>query len=887
MNNRRSKYLFFLVTLTILTCFTSFIAYAQQPVLIKGKITDTLGVGMQGVSVTITTEDQQVLAFAISNKTGDYSLSVNTGLSPLVLNLRKLNYKPVRQTILNQAQELNFILHFFSEILPEVKVKSGPIRMRGDTISYQVSEFAEGRDRSIGDVLAKMPGIEIQGDGKVLYQGKPINRYYIEGMDLLEGRYGLANKNLPHQSVTSVQVIENHQPIKVLDSLVPSNQAAINIKLKSNITTTGNAQLGAGFSPFLWSANITPMVFTKKHQFIASYQSNNIGNDVSVQLKALNLESFLEQVETPTMKSNLVNIVEVQFPPVSNLRFLDNNIHLGTLNYITRLKKDVELRINSSYFNDYQRQNGANRIEYILPTGNVMLEEQMNNRLFYNDFKTSVTLQKNVTKGYMANNTRFHFNTDGAAGHIFNTRDNIAQRTSTPYTSVTNELKWITPIGKQLVTIYSFVNYNRSPQRLTVTPGQFIEALNDSVAYGQLRQEIRQQVWQTHNYAELIKGLGKFTLTSRAGLVLQEHKTDADIYIDNVKSQDHFNNALLYKKQKFFAQAELIRKTQKSDLTIRLPFSYTFISVRDSRLDNGQKNSGLIVQPSVSWRYKLGNYWESDIFGGFSNDFYQPGQVLYGYLLTNYRNLQQNAYPVLQNKTVYFQPGIRFRNPVNGVFFNVRYRFSFSDNPFLFQNLVQPDGTMIVAIKDVNNQAYRHESSAKLGYYFTAIKTTLTIGADASRQSENQWLNNGLTKTVNTTLNPNLRINTRFSAYASIDYTINNNIGMNKTGTRPEQKYYTLSQAGRLTLYPLKHHQLTVTADHYYNDFVPANKHNVYWDLAYRYTIAKKRIDFDLVCINLLNASTYVRPMFSQFYFSQNIVQLRPRQLMLKVGFYF
>jgi hypothetical protein len=886
MNNGRCIYLFF-ITLTILTCFTFLPSYAQQPVLIKGKITDTLGTALQGVSITITTEEQQVLAFAISNKTGEYSVNMNTGLSPVVLNVRKLNYKPIRQVISAKSQELNFTLLFFSEILPEVKIKSGPIRMRGDTISYQVSEFAEGRDRSIGDVLAKMPGIEIQGDGKVLYQGKPINRYYIEGMDLLEGRYGLANKNLPHQSVTSVQVIENHQPVKVLDSLIPSNQAAINIKLKNTITTTGNAQLGAGFSPFLWSANVTPMVFTKKHQFIASYQANNIGNDVSVQLKTLNLENFLEQIETPTTKSNLVGIVEVQFPPVSNQRFLDNNIHLGTINYITKLKRELELRINTSYYNDFQRQRGGNRIEYILPTGNVLLEEQMNNRLFYNDFKTSVTLQKNAAKGYLSNNTRFHLNTDGATGHVLNTNNNITQRTSTPYTSFSNELKWITPIGKQLITIYSFINYNQSPQRLTITPGQFIEALNDSVDYGQLRQEIRQQVWQTHNYAEFTKGVGKFTLTAKAGMVLQEQKTDADIYIDNIKSSDHFNNALLYKKQKAFIQTELIRKTQKSDLTIRFPFSYTHIAVRDSRLEHGQKNGGLIIQPSVTWRYKLSNYWESDVFAGFGNDFYQPGQVLYGYLLTNYRNLQQNAYPVLQNKTIYLQPAIRFRNPVSGVFSNIRYRFSFSDNPFLFQHLVQPDGTMQVAIKNVTNKAYRQELSSKLGYYLTGIKTTLTIGADLSRQSENQWLNNGLTETVNTTVNPNLRINTRFSAYASIDYTINNTIGMNKTGTRPKQQYYTLSQAGRLTLYPLKDHQLTVIADHYYNDFVPANKHNVYWDLSYRYSIVKKRIDFDLVCINLLNASSYVRPMFTQFYFSQNIVQLRPRQLMLKVSFYF
>jgi hypothetical protein len=45
-----------------------------------------------------------------------------------------------------------------------------------------------------------MPGIEVP-DGKILYQGKAINKYYIEGLDL--GKYNLANDNLPYQEVSS------------------------------------------------------------------------------------------------------------------------------------------------------------------------------------------------------------------------------------------------------------------------------------------------------------------------------------------------------------------------------------------------------------------------------------------------------------------------------------------------------------------------------------------------------------------------------------------------------------------------------------------------------------------------------------------------------------
>jgi hypothetical protein len=66
-----------------------------------------------------------------------------------------------------------------------------------------VNSFSKEQDRSIGDVLKRMPGIEVLPDGKILYQGKAINKYYIEGLDLLEGKYNLANENFLSRGFTS------------------------------------------------------------------------------------------------------------------------------------------------------------------------------------------------------------------------------------------------------------------------------------------------------------------------------------------------------------------------------------------------------------------------------------------------------------------------------------------------------------------------------------------------------------------------------------------------------------------------------------------------------------------------------------------------------------
>src|SRR5690606_25288856 len=117
--------------------------------------------------------------------------------------------------------------------------------------------------------------------GQITYMGEPIEKYYIEGMDLLEGRYSLANESISANDVSQVEILENHQSIKVLDSLIGSERTSINIKLKNNISLSGKAEIGSGFSPGLLKVGITPLLFSKNRQTFASYQYNNTGHDLA------------------------------------------------------------------------------------------------------------------------------------------------------------------------------------------------------------------------------------------------------------------------------------------------------------------------------------------------------------------------------------------------------------------------------------------------------------------------------------------------------------------------------------------------------------------------------------------------------------------------------
>lgn len=57
------------------------------------------------------------------------------------------------------------------------------MRQMGDTIDYYVGMFKQKQDRTLEDVLKKMPGISVGSDGSISVGGKRINKFYIEGMD--------------------------------------------------------------------------------------------------------------------------------------------------------------------------------------------------------------------------------------------------------------------------------------------------------------------------------------------------------------------------------------------------------------------------------------------------------------------------------------------------------------------------------------------------------------------------------------------------------------------------------------------------------------------------------------------------------------------------------
>ena len=278
--------------------------------------------------------------------------------------------------------------------LKEVTVKAKKIRQRGDTLIYQVATFAKDGDRSIGDVLKKMPGIQVAEDGKISYNGTPINKFYIEGKDLLQGRYGLATQGVEHKDVSSVEVMTNHQPVKALKNLSESEQAAINLKLKdgakSHLITTINAALG---TPSLWSANLTGMMFSKQWQMISTYKTNDTGEDLQRDIrehtdilgKSKQTYSEAEYLTLPTRKQS----------ELEQRRTLWNKSHLLSTNWIFGIGRDATLDAQVACLTDRQHANNETKTEYFLSEGCRTVEDRLHNKTALQALSAKLTAEIN------------------------------------------------------------------------------------------------------------------------------------------------------------------------------------------------------------------------------------------------------------------------------------------------------------------------------------------------------------------------------------------------------------------------------------------------------------------------------------------------------------
>ncbi|MGX1023598.1 hypothetical protein [Psychroflexus sp. MBR-150] len=874
----KSSLLYFVFFLTCLTCFS------QSK--IDGHLKSEKNENISGATIILyDIETNNILKYDISDENGYFNISIYESTSKFKLNIRSIGFKEVAKIIDNKTQTFDFTLTEEVTELKEVKLKSYPISKRGDTINYSVKSFSKQNDRTIGDVLKNMPGIEVLDNGKILYQGKPINKYYIEGLDLLEGKYNLANKNLPHKEVTKVQILENHQPVKILDSLVYSDKAALNIKLKKAYTFTGQAELGAGFSPGLWDVNVTPMLFSKKRQMLSSYQANNSGNNVATQLKTLTIEDLLEQFESNDEKQDWLSIQHLNTPNFSEKRWIDNNVHLASINYLEKLKKDYELRLNLSYLNDYQQQNGFTNTQYFTANDTIVLFENKFNQHYINNLETNLTLQKNTSDNYFKNSLKFSGFWNGERGNIQLTDGNINQKLSNEYFKLSNDLKTLFVLGKQIATLKSYIGINKTPQTLVVKPGQFNGILNNGETFDELTQDIELNTFYTNNNIGITKGWKHFSFSPKIGFQFEKQDLESQILTSNLNQNNTFENNLDWTRSKFYFKMKTQYKYNNWRMEMSTPVYYHNYQIEDEFLQRKERLNRVTFEPRASISYELNSFWRLNSSANLSNQFGNINQIYFNYILTNYRNLQRIDAPLPEIQNFNYSSSLQYRNPIKALFLRLSYGKTITENNLLYNNNILNNGAIELQAIEQNNNRYIDNFSARISKYFSKFNTNLTFNTIYSLIDLKQILNNQITDISNQNLTISGKIDTDITDWFNTELESVFQFSNNEIQNRENQTITQQSHKFNLNIYPKDNQYVALKNEYIRNDLFSENTSNIFTDFLYRLTWQKKDIDFEIQLSNIFNAKNYRTINIDEFSYIESSFRLRPRQVLFKIRF--
>ena len=337
--------------------------WAQETVLVfKGAVTEANGKGIANVLCKVLNAKDSLLAYSISRSDGQYILKCKKQATKL--SFAKMGF--ATQCIPVEKEKLRYDVQLIekSYAIDEVVVKADPITRKKDTLNYHVESFREKEDYSIEDVLKHMPGIEVLPSGQIMYQGNSINKVNIEGLDLMGDQYNQATQNMPAEAVSTIQVMENNQPIRALEGKVHNNRATLNIKLKKNykMRPFGDAEVGVGGTPVVWDGSLTGIQVARKNQLLFTGALNNRGASLrSLQSGMSNFTGIYTQEPLP---APFLYSVTNRRPPISPLYYLNNRSYFAGVNYLHAFTPYSTLRFNLLYNHEGENREDSTRNEY-------------------------------------------------------------------------------------------------------------------------------------------------------------------------------------------------------------------------------------------------------------------------------------------------------------------------------------------------------------------------------------------------------------------------------------------------------------------------------------------------------------------------------------------
>lgn len=853
------------ITISLLFFFVAVCSVAQ--VNVTGTVIDKENNKLLvGASVIVKGADGKIKKFTSSKSDGGFSMTIPS-VNGCILEVAMMSFAKQSIPLDSVNYPLTVCMEKGATLLKEVTVKADRIREQGDTITYNVGSFAQQQDRSIGDVLKRMPGIDVANNGKIQYQGEDINKFYIEGSDLLGGKYGIATNGISHEDVGAVEVMENHQPMQVLSGISFSNKAAINLKLKNKAkaTWTFHGDAGGGYSwqpeGAIWAGELFAMAVMLGFQNITTLRTNNTGENLS----SSSTDFFADLRQTGL--SQYVGVGLPGVPSLSDKRTLFNRSFLVSTNSLWKLKNG-EFKANIDYSFNRITADASNITTYFLDEGNRIITEYRSGKEHTLSLSGKFIYELNQKTAFINNTLQTNIDWDDVSLATTGSIPN-GQSVDLPDYYVSNKFKLIKRFkGKHLVTFQSVNEWESMPENLECG------MLNGELFH----QHISDHAFYTHEsaaYAFNIKGV---TLSLEGGIKGYLRSMDSQLPELPEELPGLTENVVNTNYLTVYATPKFEYWVRRVNLSLNLPVSYAHYNF-DKAIANRDE---VYFSPSLSFNWKPNNRFSGTLRGGLGRSPMNLNLIHPGLIMTNYRTLKSGVDNFYNSSSQNVSASVSYKHTHHGLFANGMVMHSWSHIPYTMAQQLYGD-YVVYSYADAKNDAKTLMAMGNIGKTLDFMRGSCNVNGSFSRSESHLLSQQQSVNSVSTGWSVGGKINGSPCRWFSFDYRIDYSDSRLTMNGQNESWLSTMENELSLTFIPHRKWQWTVSGEHYRNELSEHNYKNVVMlDTKLTFQLNKK-IELAASLTNILNKRSYNYTTYSQLSSFESQRQLRGRQLIFSI----
>ncbi|MDE7419210.1 MAG: carboxypeptidase-like regulatory domain-containing protein [Muribaculaceae bacterium] len=518
-----------LIAIFCLSLLLTFNVRGEGVSVISGVVKDGGGKVLNSVMVRATFNGKSG-PFVMTDANGAYAIRIESDESTFNLSFSKLGYEQEKVAIENKSQRLDIMLSKSAETLPEVTVSTPDVSLRGDTLSFLLSAFAGKDDVSLKDALKKVPGVEVAASGEISYNGKKISNFYIEGMDLMGGKYDIATTNIPASYVNAIEILNNHKDKKI-DRDLFSDKVALNVRLKPKAkfrpTGTYSASAGVGETPIPLAASGAGMMFRDKFQSILTLK----GSDIK-EFSRIELHPFLDagRGECEDYAGSILGKLSASSPPLSRSRWIKPIDASATTNFLNKISDDVTLRTDAGYSFLKTKYDYSDARIYFDGNNNIVIDQFSQPQTWSHNPSLSLEYKVDKDKIYFVNyfTVTGSFSTD--ANHIATAGREIREKEKLQNFDLCDKLHWSWKKKKWRLNFSSTLEVNSTPQGYIDISGNRAVSSSENGTFRDLFQQARSYTLNVREEAYAMREFKRSHIFIPIDFSYTNYKIRTDLY---------------------------------------------------------------------------------------------------------------------------------------------------------------------------------------------------------------------------------------------------------------------------------------------------------------------------------------------------------------------